>query len=267
MTAYYVEPDSVVVHEDAIHARLNLHEHEYFSNAMEFRAAHLDLHIALFQEGIMQVKIKAADEEERFTISNSGIGIDWDQIKVQQHMHDFVKILDDGILISGQDKVSYKLQFDPFRLIQYVDGQETIIVNDNDNLYYDAKDLGVHHAAAEAHKNATAPHHEAPHAAAPHHEAPHVTAPHVAAPHHEAPHAAAPHVAAPHVPVEHHTAKKAQGVVKGYSVGMDFTVNAEHMFGLPQRADNFRLEDTGFDHPYRLFNQDRNLHNEEGKNS
>ena len=30
MTAYYVEPDSLVIHEDAIHAQLHLHEHEYF---------------------------------------------------------------------------------------------------------------------------------------------------------------------------------------------------------------------------------------------
>lgn len=154
--AYFVEPDSVTVHEDAIHARLHLHEHEYRSNAMEYRAAHLDLHMALFQDGIMQVKIKATDEEERFSISNTGIGVDWDQIRVQQHLQDFVKILDDGILISGQDKVSYKLQFDPFRIIQYVDGHETIIVNDNDNLYYDAKDLGVHHAMPHVEE-----HHEA----------------------------------------------------------------------------------------------------------
>ena len=53
-TSYFIEPDSVVVHEDAIVARLHLHEHEYFNqNGMEFRAAHLDLHMALFQEGIM----------------------------------------------------------------------------------------------------------------------------------------------------------------------------------------------------------------------
>jgi hypothetical protein len=45
-----------------------------------------------------------------------------------------------------------------------------------------------------------------------------------------------------------------KAAVQGYSVGMDFTVNTAHMYGLPQRADNFRLEDTGFDHPYRLFN-------------
>lgn len=231
MTAYYVEPDSLVIHEDAVQARLHLHEHEYFANSMEFRAAHLDLHMALFQEGIMQVKIKAADEEERFSISNTGIGVDWDQIKVQQHMQDFVKILDDGILISGQDKVSYKIQFDPFRIIQYVNGHETVIVNDNDNLYYDAKDLGVHHTTR--------------------HETTHETV-HEAAPHHDA-HA---------VPETHHAnaAKKAadkkpaSSVVQGYSVGMDFTVNARHMYGIPQRADNFRLEETGFDHPYRLFN-------------
>lgn len=230
MTAYYVEPDSLVIHEDAIHATLHLHDHEYFANGMEFRAAHLDLHMALFQEGIMQVKIKASDEEERFSISNTGIGIDWDQIKVQQHMQDFVKILDDGILVSGQDKVSYKIQFDPFRIIQYVDGHETIIVNDNDNLYYDAKDLGIHHGAMH---NDAAPHH-----AQPVHEK---VAPHAAVPetHHEKPAAAK---------------KPASSVVQGYSVGMDFTVNANHMYGIPQRADNFRLEETGFDHPYRLFN-------------
>ena len=163
MTAYYVEPDSLVVHEDAIHAILHLHEHEYYSNQVEKekREPHLDLHIALFQEGIMQVKIKASSEEERFAISNTGIGIDWDQIKVQQHLHDFVKILDDGILISGQDKVSYKIQFDPFRIIQYVDGHETIIVNDNDNLFYDLQKVHpkeTHHEE-EHHEYETEYHH------------------------------------------------------------------------------------------------------------
>ena len=78
-TTYFVEPDSLVVHEDAIAATLILHEHEYFANALnDYRAAQLDLHMALFQEGIMQVKIKASEEAERFAISNTGIGIDWD---------------------------------------------------------------------------------------------------------------------------------------------------------------------------------------------
>jgi len=230
--AYYVVPDSLVVHEDAIHAQLYLHEHEYF-NGMEFRAAHLDLHVALFQEGIMQVKIKASGEEERFSISNTGIGIDWDNIKVQQHLHDFVKILDDGILISGQDKVSYKIQFDPFRIIQYVDGHETIIVNDNDNLYYDAKDLGATHHADAHHDKVEA--HPAAHADE------HANAAEKAAKDTKAPKKA-------------EAKKPASSVVQGYSVGMDFTVNATHMYGIPQRADNFRLEETGFDHPYRLFN-------------
>ena len=131
-------------------------------------------------------------------------------------MQDFVKILDDGVLISGQDKVSYKVQFDPFRIIQYVNGHETVIVNDNDNLYYDAKDLGVHHTAA---------HHDVP---------------------------------VHDVHANAADAKKpASSNVQGYSVGMDFTVNATHMYGIPQRADSFRLQETGFDHPYRLFNQDR----------
>ena len=112
-----------------------------------------------------------------------------------------MKILDDGVLISGQDKVSYKIQFDPFRIIQYVNGMETIIVNDNDNLYYDAKDL---------HK-------------IPDHPAANATDEHL---------------------------------VEGYSVGMDFTVSARHMFGIPERSTDFLLEETGYDKPYRIFNQD-----------
>ena len=198
--------------------------------------------MALFQEGIMQVKIKACEEEERFSISNTGIGVDWDQIKVQQHMQDFVKILDDGVLVSGQDKVSYKIQFNPFRIIQYVDGHETIIVNDNDNLYYDAKDLGAARLATV--------HHEVIHSVPVAHEVVH----------HEV------------LPLVHHAnaaednKKPASSVVQGYSVGLDFTVNATHMYGLPQRNDNFRLEETGYDHPYRLFNQDRNKFREEGRN-
>ena len=236
--AYFVEPDSLVVHEDAIHCRLTLHHHEYF-NGVETRDPHLDLHLAMFQDGIMQVKVKASDEEERFSISNTGIGIDWDQIKVQQHLQDFVQVLDDGILISGQDRVSYKVQFDPFRIIQYVDGHETIIVNDNDNLFYDRmQHIPVKHEAVHEDTHEVA--HEAPH-----HEA--------AAAHHDAP---APHAEAP----AHH----ANGAFKqGYAVGMDFTVNAAHMYGLPQRADNFRLAETGIKHPYHLYNHERNP---EGRN-
>ena len=256
-TSYFIEPDSVVVHEDAIVARLHLHEHEYFNqNGMEFRAAHLDLHMALFQEGIMQVKIKATDEEERFSISNTGIGVSWDQIKVQQHLSDFVKILDDGILISGQDKVSYKVQFNPFRIVQYVNGHETIIVNDNDNLYYDAKDLGVHHAVPI---HETMPQKNETNFSADLKPSFHFGGGKPTADIDTSMHFGKSNDAGPSV-------KKGK-VVQGYSVGLDFTVNSTHMFGLPQRADNFRLEETGFDHPYRLFNQDRWQWSEEGKNS
>ena len=147
--------------------------------------------------------------------------------------------------MSGQDKVSYKIQFDPFRIIQYVDGHETIIVNDNDNLYYDAKDLGVHHHVVDVH------------------EPVHVTADH----HVVVPANAADKKAPAKKDEKKKEAKPTSSTVQGYSVGLDFTVNATHMFGLPQRNDNFRLEETGFDHPYRLFNQDRNVFEEEGMNS
>ena len=77
---------------------------------------------------------------------------------------------------------------------------ETIIVNDNDNLYYDAKDL---HS----------------------------------------------------IPVSHKENGTDEHLIEGYSVGMDFTVSARHMFGIPERSTEFLLEETGYDKPYRLYNQ------------
>ena len=53
VATYFVVPDSLVVHEDAIHAKLHLHVHELYSNAVDYRANHLDLNLALFQEGIL----------------------------------------------------------------------------------------------------------------------------------------------------------------------------------------------------------------------
>ena len=47
-------------------------------------------------------------------------------------------------------------------------------------------------------------------------------------------------------------------IITGYEIGMGFTLNASHVFGLPQRAaDTFQLQPTGQDDAYRLFNQDK----------
>ena len=47
VATYFVVPDSLVVHEDSIHAKLHLHVHEMY-NAIDYRANHLDLNLALF---------------------------------------------------------------------------------------------------------------------------------------------------------------------------------------------------------------------------
>ena len=48
VATYFVVPDSLVVHEDSIHAKLHLHVHVLYSNAVDYRANHLDLNLALF---------------------------------------------------------------------------------------------------------------------------------------------------------------------------------------------------------------------------
>ena len=44
---------------------------------------------------------------------------------------------------------------------------------------------------------------------------------------------------------------------------MGFEFSARHLYGLPQRASNLRLETTGKTGPYRLFNQDLFPHSPE----
>ena len=110
-----------------------------------------------------------------------------------------------GLLIEGQDDISYRLEFSPFRLVQMVDGEETVIVNDSDDLYYDAKNLhaGEHHSR------------------------------------------------------QHHSNGLGEDeLIQGYSVGLDFTFASNHLYGIPERATKMLLEKTGYENPYRLFDQD-----------
>lgn len=81
-----------------------------------------------------------------------------------------------------------------------------MIVNDNDNLYYDAKDLNSfdHHYANN------------------------------------------PELSKGYVGED--------DKIQGYSVGLDFTMTAQHMYGIPERANTLSLNVTHYDRPYRLFN-------------
>jgi len=49
-------------------------------------------------------------------------------------------------------------------------------------------------------------------------------------------------------------------LIDGYSVGLGYFINAEHMFGIPERPDKFLLESTTDREPYRLFNEDQFNH-------
>jgi hypothetical protein len=42
------------------------------------QAANLLLELTFYQEGIMRVNLSCPGEEERFSISNTGIGVEWD---------------------------------------------------------------------------------------------------------------------------------------------------------------------------------------------
>jgi len=48
--------------------------------------------------------------------------------------------------------------------------------------------------------------------------------------------------------------------IQGYSVGLDFTMSTQHMFGIPERSNTLSLNVTHYDKPYRLFNQDKAPH-------
>ena len=154
----------------------------------------------------MQVNINAKGEDDRFAISSTGIGVEWSQLRQVDNLKKLTDFSDpEKVVVSGlkstcgRDKFSYEIQLSPFRIVQYINGESSIVINDYDTLPYANKPKIAEGMLGE------------------------------------------------------------DVLIDGYEVGLGFTMSSEHLYGLPQRASSFLLEETGKE-PLRMFNSDKFPH-------
>ena len=78
------------------------------------RAAELYLDLKFYQDGIMQATIRLKDEPDRFTISSTGVGVEWSQLKQIINLASHVTYQSGKALVSvtsddGKDQFIYEL--------------------------------------------------------------------------------------------------------------------------------------------------------------
>ena len=108
-------------------------------------AGTIALFLTFYQDGIMKVNMQVDGEEPRFSISSTGIGVEWSQLTQVTNLVSHVKYLGTGVQLTfvstdGLDTTVYFLQYKPFRILQYVNGVLTMIMNDHDTLQYASPD-------------------------------------------------------------------------------------------------------------------------------
>ena len=114
-----------------------------------FIAPVLKFEMRLYEGAIMRVAINEKEvNSKRFKLTDHEMGaiIQGPDVLIPvQDLENVIKILDSMILIRILDNSSsddpeyaqYVIKFSPFRIEQIVNGMTTVIVNENDNLYFE----------------------------------------------------------------------------------------------------------------------------------
>ena len=83
-------------------------------------------------------------EEPRFSISDTGIGVDWDSLTQITNLNPYVTFVGGSPKFSFTtakgDKIEYLFQQKPFRIVQYANGNISLVGNAYDTLTYAAID-------------------------------------------------------------------------------------------------------------------------------
>jgi hypothetical protein len=95
----------------------------------------------IYQNGILQVRVlNTAETYSRFRISDYGMGVEWSQLNLQtisetagadytiSTQADGMTLTQNGA-VSGQDQFEIKIQYSPFRVQQYSNGQLLTEIN------------------------------------------------------------------------------------------------------------------------------------------
>lgn len=130
----YSLSDFTVTASDTITATLtNVQETNY-------QALSLTMELTFYQLGIMRTTINCPGEDPRFSISSTGIGVEWDQLVQVTGLTDMVVTTADNSTVTLVDEnnntIEYFFEFNPFRVTQSINGQLGVYINQGDDLRY-----------------------------------------------------------------------------------------------------------------------------------
>jgi len=134
---YAVDKDSVVIDQANSQVTANL----VLQNAAEGLAASLNLSLDFYADGILRAYL--TEDGSEFRISQEGLPV---EDNIPRATDAWFKTYDDRLEVSnlmsntGDEGFAYTIEYDAFRIVQMAaDGEVTMIVNDQDSLYYESK--------------------------------------------------------------------------------------------------------------------------------
>ena len=102
------------------------------------QAATLKAEITLYKYGILRILINEEDgTEQRFRVSGiPDFAVMDDQLEIVEPI--IVSKNENQIVFTHDESSVFRLQFAPFRIQNFVDGNLVMTINDNDTLYFEA---------------------------------------------------------------------------------------------------------------------------------
>lgn len=88
---------------------------------MKNQAPNINLYLSFYQDGIIQARLAVDGEDDRFSISSTGIGVDWDSLNKDMNPYQSMSNVSNGIqyetTTENGDNIKYVIQFAPFRIV------------------------------------------------------------------------------------------------------------------------------------------------------
>eukprot|EP00347_Sterkiella_histriomuscorum_P014353 403361196 len=142
--SYSIDPQSIKM-TDQLNFKLQLN---CGSEGTNYLASTIYANILAYDNGAIRVKMSDT-EKQRFGISDLGVGVEEDKLNQFRNLRDVASIDSDKILMkiksrsNGEnvERINYEIQFSPFRIIQKINGQTTMIVNHKDSLYFEKSEF------------------------------------------------------------------------------------------------------------------------------
>jgi hypothetical protein len=194
--------------------------------------------MGFYQNGIVRFYIEETGTPfKRFRASDE-FGVEEDQLFPVENLENYIQRSDDRLVIrglqsdNGQEYFDYYIYYSPFRIEQRILGKVTMVINSHDSLFMENTEF-LHGEPQSSDRNTISEALDSDECANPIFDEMRNL-----------------------MPKERFT-QTIPRTVSDYSmsIAMGFLfVDTEHLFGIPQRQDKFKLDHTRERGPYRLYN-------------